>query len=257
MKKNKTYYYKAFDDDFVVSKKQEYKLPQNYKWIHSNLFYSIFSGILYRVAKFFGAIYCKFILHVKIENKNILKEYKNQGYFLYGNHTQPVGDVFIPGLTSKKRIYTIASPSNMGVFGIGPFLPMLGILPIPEDMGRTKQLLEAVKTRINEKNAVVIYPEAHVWPYYTKIRHYKSVAFKFPVDTNSLCFCMTTAYYKRKNGKKPGIKVYIDGPFQIETTLNKKENQEKLCKDIYECMVRRSENSNFEYIKYVDERKIM
>ena len=200
MKENKVFYYKTFEDDFVISSNQEYKLPDNYKWIHNNLFYRLFSSILYRIVKFCGYIYCKLFLHVKIENKELLKKYKKQGYFIYGNHTQPIGDVFIPKILSFKRIYTIASPSNIGVTGIGPLLPMIGILPIPEDLKRTKKLIEAVNKRIYEKNAVIIYPEAHVWPYYTKIRPYKSTAFKFPVDTNSVSFCMTTTYYKRKKG---------------------------------------------------------
>ena len=251
MKENKVYYYKSFEDDFVVSKKQEYKLPDNYKWIHYNIFYKMFSSILYRIAKLCGFIYCKFFLHVKIENKELLKKYKNQGYFIYGNHTQAIGDVFIPAILTKKRIYTIASPANIGVSGIGPFLPMIGILPIPEDFGKMKCLLKAVKLRINQNNAVIIYPEAHVWPYYTKVRPYKSTAFKFPVENESISFCMTTTYYKRKHGKKPGIKVYIDGPFEVDSGLSKQENADKLYKEVYECMVERSKNSNLEYINYV------
>ena len=253
MKENKKYYYKSYEDDFVTSKNQEYKLPDNYKWIHNNLFYRFFSCILYRVAKLCGFIYCKFFLHIKIENKEVLEKYKKQGYFVYGNHTQPIGDVFIPAMLSSKRIYTIASPSNIGVPIIGPLLPMIGILPIPEDFGKMKYLLEAIKLKINQKNAIIIYPEAHVWPYYTNIRPYKNTAFKFPVENESISFCMTTTYYKRKHGKKPGIKVYIDGPFEIDNSLSKKDNKEKLCKEIYKCMVNRSKNSTCEYIKYREE----
>ena len=253
MKDNKTYYYKSYDDDIVISKNQKYKLPENYKWIHNNLFYRFFSSILYRTAKFCGAIYCKCFLHIKIENKNILKKYKDQGYFIYGNHTQPIGDVFIPAILSSKRIYTIASPSNIGVPIIGPLLPMIGILPIPKEISKTKRLVEAVNTKISQKNAVIIYPEAHVWPYYTKIRPYTDTAFSFPVDTKSISFCMTTTYYKRKHGRKPGIKVYIDGPFEVDRNLSKKHSKEKLHKEIYECMVNRSKNSTYEYIKYREE----
>ena len=71
------------------------------------------------------------------------------------------------------------------------------------------------------KKCVVIYPEAHVWKYYTKIRPYPSTSFKFPVHCNVPAFCMTTTYYKRKLGKKPGIVVYIDGPFMLDNNLTK------------------------------------
>ena len=65
---------------------------------------------------------------------------------------------------------------------------------------------------------------------------------------------MTTTYYKRKFGKKPGIVVYIDGPFIIDNKLSKKENEEKLCQEIQKIMKDRSKNSTYEYIKYEGEK---
>ncbi len=253
-KVQKTYYYKSFNDDFIESKNQNYKLKENYKWINNNIFFQSGSKILYFLAKVFGFFYYKFVLHVKIKNKMILKKYKKQGYFLYGNHTQPIGDIFIPAFAcGTKRIYVVVSPSNLGVAGIGPLLPMLGALPVPIGVKDTKKLLDSITKRIEQKKCVVIYPEAHVWEYYTKIRPFPSTSFKFPVHCNVPSFCMTTTYYKRKFGKKPGIVVYIDGPFISDNNLTKKENEEKICKEIYECMQNRSRNSTYEYIKYKGE----
>lgn len=250
-KDKKIYYYKTFKDDLVKSKNQDYRLKDDYKWIHDNWFYKICSKIVYMLAYVIGIFYYKFVLHVKIENRNLLKKYKNQGYFLFGNHTQPIGDICIPAFACKnKRIYVVVSPSNLGVAGIGPLLPMLGALPIPSSVKGNEKLFNAIVRRIKEKKCVVIYPEAHVWPYYTKIRPFPKTSFKYPVYCNAVSFCMTTTYYKRKFGKKPGIKVFIDGPFTIDKNLNKRENEEKIHKEIYECMVKRSKNSTYEYIKY-------
>lgn len=256
MKKDKIYYYKSYDDDLVKSKNQDYKLKENYKWIKDNISYKICSKIVYFIAYIFGLFYCKFILHVKVKNRKILKKYKKQGYFLYGNHTQALGDVFIPAhVCNDKRIYVVVSAANLGVAGIGPLLPLLGALPIPDSIKNTKKLWDAIEKRIEQKKCVVIYPEAHVWPYYTKIRPFPSTAFKFPVKCNAPSFCMTTTYYKRKFGKKPGITVYIDGPFIQDEKLTKKENEEKICKEIYKCMLNRSKNSTYEYIKYKGEKE--
>lgn len=254
-KNNKTIYYKQYTDDVVTSKNQEYKLKDNYKWIHNNILYSFCSWIVYIFAYIISWFYCKFGLHIKIENRKILNKYKKQGYFLYGNHTQPIGDVFTPAHVCKyKRIYVLASQANLGVAGIGKILPMLGALVVPNNIKQMIMLNKAINKRIEEKKCVVIYPEAHVWPYYTGIRPFPKTAFKFPVTTNSLSFVMTTTYYKRKFGKKPGIRVYVDGPFVPDNTLSKKEREEKLCTQIYECMVERSKNSNYEYIKYKKEK---
>ena len=251
----KTYYYNSYKDDVVQSKNQNYNLKEDYKWIKNNIFYKIYSSIIYFFAYIFGIIYCKYILHVKIKNSKILKKYKGQGYFLYGNHTQIIGDVFIPAYVCKsKRIYTIVSRANLGIKGIGKILPSLGALPIPNTITNMKNFKNAIEKRIKEKKCIVIYPEAHVWPYYTKIRPYEKGAFKYPVDLDAPSFSMTTTYYKRKFGKKPGIIVYIDGPVLTNKELNKKENQEKICEEIHKTMENRSKNSTYEYIEYVKER---
>ena len=44
--------------------------------------------------------------------------------------------------------------------------------------------------------------------------------------------------------------MYVDGPFEIDEKISKKENQEKLCNEIYECMKNRSKESTYEYIEY-------
>lgn len=127
---------------------------------------------------------------------------------------------------------------------------MLGALPIPDTIKNMKEFIQAIETRINQKKCVVIYPESHVWPYYTNIRPFNNGAFKFQVNQNAPAFCITTTYYKRKFGKKPGIKVYVDGPFMVDESLNKKQNIEKLSKEIHECMTNRSKESTYEYVEY-------
>lgn len=244
-------YYQTYQDDFVQSQDQNYKLPEDYKWIHKNLIYKIVSWILYKIAYWVSLIYCRLFLHIQIKNKKILKKYKKEGYFIYGNHTQPIGDVFSPAhICKRKRIYVIANSNNLKVKIIGGLLPILGILPIPDTAKQMKEFLGAVRQRAYEKNCIVIYPEAHVWPYYTGIRPFSTTSFKFPVETNTKSFAVTTTYQKRKWGKKPKMTIYVDGPFETDEKLSKKENQKKLCNEIYECMKNRSRESTYEYIEY-------
>ena len=162
-----------------------------------------------------------------------------------------MGDVFIPSThTSPRRIHVVISPANLGIPIIGGVLPMIGALPIPDKLSKMKLLREAISKRIKQKRCVVIYPEAHVWPYYTKIRPFSETPFKFPIEENVPSFCMTTTYQKRKHGKKPKITVYFDGPFFPDDTLPKKERVKKLHDDIYNCMNERSKESNYEYFGY-------
>ena len=94
LENKKVIYYKKYSDDVVESRNQNYKIKNDFKWIHNNIFYRICSWLLWKIAAMIVFIYYKLILHVKVENKDILKKYKKQGYFMYGNHTQPVRGCF-------------------------------------------------------------------------------------------------------------------------------------------------------------------
>lgn len=242
----------SFSEDVVQSRNQNQQLPDNYRWVRREAWFCLLSGLLYGLAALVGAVYCKLFLHVTIRNREVLKTGRETGYFLYANHTQEIGDVLLPVLAVRpKRIYTIASTANLGIPVIGKLLPALGILPIPgSSMRQAKEFRSAVKTRIAEKKCVVVYPEAHVWPYYTGIRPFPATSFHYPVEENVPAFCMTTTYQKRKFGKKPGITVYMDGPFWPGESLMKKQRQQDLANQIYSCMSQRSQMSSYEYIHY-------
>lgn len=100
------YYFKSYNEDIVNTRNQDYKLPNNYKWVKDSILYNICSKIIYALAKIYAFVYSRVVLRIKVENKKILKQYRKQGYFLFGNHTQQLGDIFVPAdiLRFKKNI---------------------------------------------------------------------------------------------------------------------------------------------------------
>lgn len=138
----KVIYYNSYKDDVVINKNQNFKISNDYKWMYSNIIYNFFSTLLYYFVYIISFFYCKIYLHVKIENRQVLKKYKKQGYFLYGNHTQIIGDAFIPAHVAKgKRVYVIVSQANLGIKGIGKILPMLGAIPKTDSIKNLKKCL--------------------------------------------------------------------------------------------------------------------
>jgi len=247
MKSKKTQIYSNYNEDLVTSKDQDYELKDNYKFINNSILYKIISSILYVISYLIGFIYCKIFLHVTLIGKEKLKGYK--GYYLYGNHTLTIGDPLIPiVLNFPKKNYTVMSAANMGIPFIGKILPLVGGLPIPKRIHEKENLFNTMKI-LSQKSCLTIYPEGHLWPYYTKIRPFSLSSFKFPCIANVPSFCITTTYQKRKFFKKPKITIYIDGPFYPKgNTL--KEQSTYLKDTIYNTMNKRSLNSTYEYIKY-------
>ena len=249
-----TRYYKSFEDDFAFSKNQDLKLPKDYKWLRLDFFSRFLSAAVYSLAFLISSVYCRVFLHVSFENKKILKETLKTGAFIYGNHTQPVGDVFNPALAAfPNRIYTVVSPANLGIPVIGKILPYLGALPIPESVGGMKSFTAAMEYRLKQKKCIVIYPEAHVWEYYTGIRPFDSTSFKFPAKFGTPVYSMTAVYKKRKHFQKPAIKIQFDGPFYPDTSLSLRDRAENLKTRVYESMKNRAKGSDCVYIKYEKE----
>lgn len=248
MSKEKIRYYNTFTDDFYQTDK-EYKLPEDYKWIKNSIGYKFLSALIYSLAIIFSNIYCRLFLHVRIKGAKKLRKQKG-GFFLYGNHTQPIGDVFNPALACfPKRIYTVVSSANMYLPVIGKILPYLGALPIPETLSGMKQFTSAIEQRIKSGHPIIIYPEAHLWDYYTDICPFGDTSFKYPVNFEVPVYCMTTTYQKRSFKKKPKITIYIDGPFDLGEG-SKKQRGVNLRDAVFAQMKERAKSSNYNYICY-------
>ena len=242
-------YYESYGDDFEKSANQNFQLPENYKWVRNDLLSKFLSRLIYGLAVSLGGAYCRFFLHVRIKGRDKLKGQKG-GFFIYGNHTQPIGDVFIPAVCAlPKRIYTVVGTANYGIPVVGKILPFLGALPIVDSLHGIKELNKAVKKRIEDRHPVVIYPEAHVWEYCTEIRPFPDTSFRFPVKLNKPAFAMTVTYKKSKLFKKPTAQVYLDGPFYPQGDSDK-EKTKNLHEAVVLAMQERSKKSDCQYIVY-------
>ncbi|MCT6890757.1 MAG: 1-acyl-sn-glycerol-3-phosphate acyltransferase [Lactobacillus sp.] len=245
------YFYHHLTDDLVVSLNQDYQLPNSYAIFPKSLGGKIWSKIVHPLGHLISIVYINLILRVRIVGKEKLQAINDQGYFIYGNHTQTFGDVVLPlSIIPAKNYYAIAAQSNWGIPVLGKLvLPYFG-LPVGQNIEQSAKLIKAITAVIKAKKVVVIYPESHVWPYYTKIRPFPATSMHFPVMLAAPSFAMTTTYSKPKRGTKPRMTVYIDGPFYPDTNLNKKQAQKKLHSQIYQAMQKRALLSDYEYCTY-------
>lgn len=253
-------YYTSEEDDPIKTKEQERKekvaLPEGYEYIPKNPLVRLYSKMMFGIFWVFGQWYERCYWKAKFHGREKLKKAKGSGYVMYCNHTNPFHDVFGPALMADRRIYTVISPVNLKIPGIGPVLPMIGGVPLGVTDSEKKAMNEAVDTRlVKQKKCLVIYPEAHVWPYATKIRKFPAggKSFKYAVRNNLPVFSMTTTYHRRKNSKRdlPRMDIYVDGPFFPDAKLSDAENQEMLSKKVYESMKKYAKKNTYEYFKYI------
>ena len=178
--KNIIYYKDELNDEFSPKKIIPKKIDKNYKYINNSLWWKTARFFLYRViATPIAYVYCRSKFKVKFIGREIFKNIKT-GFFLYGNHTQDIADAFMPSLiTFPKSTYVIVHPNNVSMKFLGKITPYLGALPLPDDIEASKNFIHALEKRIKENNCIMIYPEAHIWPYYIGIRNYSSKSFRY------------------------------------------------------------------------------
>ena len=148
-----------------------------------------------------------------------------------------------------RRIFTVVSPANYGIPVIGKLLPFLGALPIDNSVRGMRELDRAMEMRLARKHPIAIFPEAHVWEYYTGVRPFPETSFKFPVKHDKAAIAMTVTYKRSKIFKRPKMEVCLDGPF-YGAGKSKKERAVDLHNKVYSAMAERSRQSDFNYIEY-------
>ena len=249
LKKRIIYYRDEMNDEFSSAKITARPIDGNYRYVRSRFL----SFILYRiVATPLAFLYVKCKYGQKTVGKEKWKEIGDDGAFLYANHTQADADPLIPNIVRfPGKVYSICHPNNVSMPVFGRLMPYVGAIPLPDGMAAYKNFISCIDRRISEKSVVCIYPEAHIWPYYTKIRPFPDTSFIYPCRNNTPVYCFTNTYHARKIGKKPRIVSYLDGPFYPDPSLPPKTRANELRDRVYRTMRERSLLSDAEYVQYI------
>lgn len=246
------YYEDELHDEFAGDHIEAKKIDASYRYIRDDFFGKASHIFWYRIIAIpLAWCYMKLHFHHKIVNKEVLREAKATGYFMYGNHTHFLADALIPTLVNRpKRVSVIVHPNNVSMPFLGKITPALGALPLPDDAVAARNFMKAVKLRAEQGDCVMIYPEAHIWPFYTDIRPFEDLSFRYPVSQNLPAFCLTNTYQKRRFSKRPKIVTYLDGPFWSGGGCSAKEEKKILRDRIYEKMRERAANNSVTVIRY-------
>lgn len=255
MKHKKIYYYDdELEDEFSGIKRRTITVDENYRYSHKKAWRAAAWMLYHIIMTPVAFIYMKLNFGVRIEGRDKLREIDggagDRSVFFYGNHTHVPGDGYIPTCISfPRKAIILAHPDNVSLYGTKNIMEMLGAFPIPNKLGGMKNFLGELEHYIGTGHPIFIYPEAHIWPYYTKIRPFNESSFRYPVIYDRPAFSFTITYQKHLFRTK--ITIYIDGPFSPDTTINPRQAAVKLRNQVYDAMTARSENSTYEKVEYI------
>lgn len=199
--------------------------------------------------------YIRLVNGTKIVNRKAIRQIKG-AFFLYGNHTH-WSDSFLPHVVAApKRTYVVANPDAVSIKGLKNIVLMLGAIPVPARIGCLRQFLDALEIRCGQGACVTIYPEAHIWPYFTGIRQFPDASFKYPAKFSMPVVAMVTTYRKRKGAlrfiKTPARTVVLSDPIYAKAGMTMHEAQAYFHEAVYEFMKAHAGiPDNYESIRYI------
>lgn len=245
------YYEDELNDDFAATRDavKVKALDDGFEY-ERGAFWKAAAFVLHRIVAppiVFG--YCA-LRGIKVKNRKALRNISG-GVFIYGNHTQNFVDALLPIFVSfHRRGYVIVNDGAVEIPFLKNLVQMLGAIPLPSSFSSMRMFTKCLSHRIEEGNAVVIYPEAHIWPYYNKIRPFCDNSFTYPIKYGAPALPFTV-FYKKSNAPffRPKITVYIGEPVYPDKSLPVAQARKAMRDAVYDQMCRMCEGS-FEYIKY-------
>ena len=250
------YWHDELHDDFDQFISKRPPLKPGYNFIRSNKFANFFGNILYYgIALPLLAIF-SYLTGMKVEGRKNLKAIKKTGAFVYSNHGS-VPDVYkmASPVCYGKRVNILGYTDSLSVPVLKNVVRQLGFLPLPlgQDPENKAALIEAMRYYIHKKHQIVlIYPEAHIWPYYTKIRNFKIQTMKYPAIINAPVLPVVTTWRKVWWCKRPKQTVKIGTVIMPKAELSQEENIQYLYDETLAQMRKLAESEKqYEYIKYI------
>lgn len=253
----KTYYYKdELRDDFAKTGGRIHTKPlrEKYRYVHRNPLWRTIEFVLYRIiVQPIIFLYVKIAHGQRFRGRRAFKAARASGAYLYSNHTGYLLDAFCPNLACwHKHNYIVVGPDAMSIPGLNNIVEMAGAIPMGSSISQTREMVKCIQYREKHRGMVTIFPEAHIWPYYTDIRPFPDNSFRFPAMDGNPVYALTNCYTKRAFFRRPRVISYIDGPFYADPALTSRENQKMLRDRCYQAMkMRTAENSDYEYARYV------
>ena len=252
------YYSDELNDDFASTQNIHTKpLPEDYKWVRNGFLWKLFSGILYYLIIYpIAKIINRFYLGLRIKNRRVIKKL-HAGCFLYSNHTLHLDPLISAEVSGwGHRTYFIAGNDTFSISGIQHLVAMLGAMPVAYNMNSMKKMVHSINERYRQGACITIYPEAHIWPYYTGIRNFPDASFAYPVGLNAPVVAMVATYRKRRGLSRllfnhPCVTVHCSDPMYANPNLGRKAAKKELRNRVYDWMKKTAEEYNqYEYIYY-------
>lgn len=260
-KKKRIFYYKdESNDDFMTAHPNvmNVNVDSKYNYMPNFILFKLFSFVFYYlIAIPLLSVANLFFFGVRVRGRKNLKGLWNKGYFIYANHTNYKDAWLTPvSIAPFRKNYVIANKAAVEIPVVNYLAKAGGVLPVADTMAGLKKMTQSIDYIVLKKKQIItVFPEAHIWPYYTKLRPFPLTSFKFSAKTKAPSIPVAVCYKKRAifgDYRKPKAVAYIGKPIFPLDKLTERENAEYLRDKTFEFIKNTIEKeSTYSYIEYV------
>lgn len=205
----------------------KFEIDEDFNFVNDNFVFNTFSNLLYLIAYPILIVINKFFFGFKIEGKENLENI-DCGKVTVSNHVHPMDCTMVGLVNAPKKTFYTSLETNFKIPIVRKIIKLLNTVPIPNDIKYTKNFMDSIDNLLKDKKTVHFYPEGSLWPYYTKIRHFKNGAFDFAVRNNVPVVPMVFKFNKSKKisniiKTRTTITLVVKEPIYPNKLLSKKE----------------------------------
>ena len=211
----------------------KFDVNEKYKYVPTNIFFRIISWIVYYIiAVPILSILLKLVYDFKIEGKENIKNL--QGGAITVSNNVLVLDCAMVGLAvcGKKKIFYTTQSESFQIPFVRKLIKLLRAIPIPKGVKNKERMVKEISNLLKDNKFVHFYPEAILYPYCNKIRHFKNGAFDLAIK-NDVPVVPIVIKFRQPKGirkilkRKKDATLKILEPIYFENIL-KEESQENL-----------------------------
>ena len=141
-----------------------------------------------------------------------------------------------------KKVYFTTREGSFKIPFVRKLIKLLRAVPIPTEIKNQECFVKQLDNAIQKGKIIHFYPEKALWPYYEKIRNFKSGAFDFAIR-NSVPVIPIVIIFRNPKGirkifkKKKDVTIKILEPITYKGKYeNKKDSAEKLKEQVHQAM---------------------
>ena len=211
----------------------KFDVNEKYKYVPTNIFFRIISWIVYYIiAVPILSILLKLVYDFKIEGKENIKNLQG-GAITVSNHVLVLDCAMVRlAVCGKKKIFYTTQSESFQIPIVRKLIKLLRAIPIPKGVKNKERMVKEISNLLKDNKFVHFYPEAILYPYCNKIRHFKNGAFDLAIK-NDVPVVPIVIKFRQPKGirkilkRKKDATLKILEPIYFENIL-KEESQENL-----------------------------